>query len=262
MRKLFATLLACLPLSLFAATATISWDPVLEPGVVGYRVYWGPLPGVYTNHADVVECEAIIGGLWNGQHYCFAISTRGELGLESEKTDPICVDMPPLDAPTNLRFVSWELTWSIDFVSAELAGFQVFLKEVGVKGEQVWTITDPLARSFFFPVVLYPQSTYQFWVRCFARQGQHNVAFGDSERFTWTEPVTTWTLGPWLTPPALLENGAGRVIYFDALGLHPTLWRSDDLVSWRSLGTMKETTPGQYREWDSVSDHRFYRVSK
>jgi hypothetical protein len=38
---------------LWAGSATLRWDPVADPDLAGYRLYWGTAPGNYPNNVDV-----------------------------------------------------------------------------------------------------------------------------------------------------------------------------------------------------------------
>ena len=37
----------------YAADVTLAWDPNTEPGITGYKIYWGPSSGNYTSSKDV-----------------------------------------------------------------------------------------------------------------------------------------------------------------------------------------------------------------
>lgn len=57
---LFVLLL--IPGIVFAGQASIAWDASASDGITGYKLYWGTLPGVYSNTIDcgnVLERDAI-----------------------------------------------------------------------------------------------------------------------------------------------------------------------------------------------------------
>ena len=63
----------------------ITWHPSPEPAIAGYRVYYGPASGNYTNVVVVGNVtNAVVAGLTAGRNYYFAATAYNLLGLESE----------------------------------------------------------------------------------------------------------------------------------------------------------------------------------
>jgi len=72
------------PISGFAASVTLAWDPSPDPQVVGYRVYYGVATGNYTNSAPVgMVTTATLTGLVVGTKYYFAATAFDTNGVES-----------------------------------------------------------------------------------------------------------------------------------------------------------------------------------
>jgi hypothetical protein len=74
------------------ATASLSWQPVMDPGVISYTVHYGKYssgdPGScsYDDSVDVYEPSAKITGLDFNTQYYFAVNAfNGESGLCSEE---------------------------------------------------------------------------------------------------------------------------------------------------------------------------------
>jgi hypothetical protein len=75
--------------------ATLAWNPSPDPNVIGYRVYYGPAHGVYTNMVSVGNVtNALISGLVEGANYFFAASAYDVIGLESELSNEAAYTVP------------------------------------------------------------------------------------------------------------------------------------------------------------------------
>lgn len=80
-------------------TATLSWDPVTQPNLRGYRVYYGPAPGAYLqspgegiNTGNVTTHS--INGLASGRRYYFAVTAFDASNNESEFSNEAFKDIP------------------------------------------------------------------------------------------------------------------------------------------------------------------------
>ena len=88
-RACLALALSCLTfltqISSFAAgNVTLAWDASPDATAVGYRIYYGPASGVYTNSATVGNVtSATLAGLVDGATYFFAATAFNDLGDES-----------------------------------------------------------------------------------------------------------------------------------------------------------------------------------
>ncbi|MCO5050774.1 MAG: Ig-like domain-containing protein [Verrucomicrobiae bacterium] len=114
----FATLVVLLVVSIIqswsfsagAAEVKLAWDPSPDAGVVGYRIYYGPASGSYTNFTTVgATTEATITGLIEGAVYYFAATAFNDNGDESVFSNEVMhqplapVNQPPtLDAIANV----------------------------------------------------------------------------------------------------------------------------------------------------------------
>jgi hypothetical protein len=80
------------------APITIAWDPNPDPIVVGYFVYVGTEPGVYSETHDVGNATAFAyTGAVEGQHYYFSVASYTEGGLagaRSEEVTSVAVPTP------------------------------------------------------------------------------------------------------------------------------------------------------------------------
>lgn len=112
MRK-FIAFLSVLATSvlLFAPSVTVLWDPVPDPIVNGYRVYWTAVTGTNgTQTADTTTTNLVITNLlWNTEYRFFVTSTATN-GLESEASNTVTwvtpeetVTVPMIPIATDLR---------------------------------------------------------------------------------------------------------------------------------------------------------------
>jgi hypothetical protein len=65
-------------------SVTVSWDASSDPGVVGYRLFYGRESRAYTNQVDVPGPMAVASDLSEGETYYFAALAYNIDGLESE----------------------------------------------------------------------------------------------------------------------------------------------------------------------------------
>ncbi|HEX5220637.1 MAG TPA: Ig-like domain-containing protein [Verrucomicrobiae bacterium] len=70
--------------SFAAGSVTLAWDASPDASAVGYRIYYGPASGVYTNSATVGNVtSATLTGLVDGATYFFAATAYNSTGDES-----------------------------------------------------------------------------------------------------------------------------------------------------------------------------------
>lgn len=80
---------------------TLAWDPNEEANVVGYLVYWGPEPGVYTSQIDAMQTTSItITEVEPGVPCFMTITAYNDLGGESGPAQEVVV-IPSI--PASLR---------------------------------------------------------------------------------------------------------------------------------------------------------------
>ena len=88
-----------------AETLSIEWDPNPEPEVVGYRVFVGPQPGVYTSQVDVGNATSYsLGAVEAGQRLCVAVAAYYAGPTVGNKSAEVCTDTnkpPVLQSPGN-----------------------------------------------------------------------------------------------------------------------------------------------------------------
>jgi hypothetical protein len=92
--------LCALPLSAaYAASVGLAWDPNTEPGISGYKIYWGPSSGNYTASKDVGNnTSGTITGLEEGKTYYFAATAYNGDGNESGFSSQISYTIPFSDS--------------------------------------------------------------------------------------------------------------------------------------------------------------------
>ncbi len=81
------------------ATATLSWDPVVDPDVQGYKIYYGTQSrsqsGAYPWSLNVGEStEYTVGDLQRGTAYYFAVTAYNTSGLESGYSEEVSATKP------------------------------------------------------------------------------------------------------------------------------------------------------------------------
>lgn len=76
----------------------LRWNPVSEPNVNGYRVYYGTASRNYVQPygQGVVSASptTTLTGLSGGRRYFFAVTATNSLGKESGFSDEVFVDLP------------------------------------------------------------------------------------------------------------------------------------------------------------------------
>jgi len=81
------------------AQATLAWDANTEPGITGYKIYWGPSSGNYTSSKDAGNnTSATITGLDEGKTYYFAATAYNGDGVESGYSSQVSYTIPYSDS--------------------------------------------------------------------------------------------------------------------------------------------------------------------
>jgi hypothetical protein len=81
-------------------TAVLAWDPVMDPNLGGYRVYYGTAPGMYQQPSgEGVPVAAgvtthILTGLSSGTTYYFAVTDYDTMGNESGYSNEAFKNIP------------------------------------------------------------------------------------------------------------------------------------------------------------------------
>ena len=118
--------------SLFAAQATLSWNPNSESDLAGYKVYWGTSTGSYQWSLDVKDVNSYtISNLTEGESYFFAATAYDFTGNESGYSNEVSYDVPipdttpPADPTgTDVKGVNI-ITWN-ENQESNIGGYIVF----------------------------------------------------------------------------------------------------------------------------------------
>jgi hypothetical protein len=77
------------------ASVTLAWNPISNPLVAGYNIYYGRTSGVYTNKTAVGKAASVtISNLVIGATYYFATTTYSTAGAESAKSSEVSYLVP------------------------------------------------------------------------------------------------------------------------------------------------------------------------
>ena len=143
MRKLIAFLgVLATSVLLFAPSVTVLWDPVPDPLVNGYRVYWTEVGGTNgTQTADTTTTNLVVTNLLWSTEYRFFVTSTSTNGLESDPSrtvtyvtpeDSVTVPLIPLPSALRLTRVVYStasrfdagFTWTCD-AHTNLIGFKM-----------------------------------------------------------------------------------------------------------------------------------------
>ena len=87
-------MLLALP-ALQAASVALTWNPSIDPAVVGYNIHYGVVSGVYTGSNNVGNVTNFtITGLAGGTTYYFVATSYDSNGIESDFSNQITVTTP------------------------------------------------------------------------------------------------------------------------------------------------------------------------
>ena len=143
---------------------TLAWDPVSDPNIAGYNLYYGVASGVYTNVVQVGNtAQVTITGLVPGVTYYLAVTTRLVTGVESAYSDEILFTIPtgaPALQPSVLDSGQVNLAASAppghtyDVLATQDFSLWVAIGTVTVDASGVFKFSDPDSS-------LYPKRFYQ-----------------------------------------------------------------------------------------------------
>ena len=79
----------------FAGTASLAWDPVASPALVGYMVYYGPSAGNYPSKIDVGNTTTTtVVNLTEGATYHFVVTAYDGSHSESSFSNDVATTVP------------------------------------------------------------------------------------------------------------------------------------------------------------------------
>ncbi|HEU6449358.1 MAG TPA: fibronectin type III domain-containing protein [Verrucomicrobiae bacterium] len=74
---------------------TLKWKGIVEPDLAGYKLYYGPASGTYTNYFSTGKAtNVVLSGLTAGLTYYFAATAYTTNGIESVPSNEIAVTVP------------------------------------------------------------------------------------------------------------------------------------------------------------------------
>src|SRR5262245_1401429 len=101
--KLGFTLFLCLGFGKlgFSASVTLAWNPNSESNLAGYKIQYGPGPGVYPTTIDVGnQTTYTVSGLVSGTYY-FVVLAYDTSGLQSPSSNEVSTTITTPPPPTN-----------------------------------------------------------------------------------------------------------------------------------------------------------------
>lgn len=113
------------PFSSLAANVSLAWDPSPDVSVVGYKVYFGGLSGIYTNSLTVGNVTtATVSNLTTSTTYYFAAVAYDGAGVESDYSNEISYvpQPPPNVAPTLNALVNLTISEGAGGQTVNLSG--------------------------------------------------------------------------------------------------------------------------------------------
>ncbi len=100
-------LISIIPCSGFAeANVKLAWNPISDPIVAGFNIYYGGASGVYTNEVDAgTNTSLTISNFVVGATYYFAATTYSAVGAESSMSSEVSYTVPgsPVNQPPTLN---------------------------------------------------------------------------------------------------------------------------------------------------------------
>jgi hypothetical protein len=84
-----------------AQNVTLIWDASTDPGIAGYRLYYGTASGNYSQHAEVGNATTTtVSNLTVGQTYYFVVTDYNTAGLESLPSNQVSYTAVAPPTPT------------------------------------------------------------------------------------------------------------------------------------------------------------------
>ncbi len=92
---LMTTLVSIAGLARASESVTLAWDPSLDSDLAGYKIYYGPASGTYTNEIDLgLVTTNTVCCLTPGATYFFVVTVYNTAGLESDPSNEISYTVP------------------------------------------------------------------------------------------------------------------------------------------------------------------------
>lgn len=180
-----------------AGSLTLAWNPVSDPNIAGYNLYYGVASRVYTNVVQVENAEQVtLTGLVPGVTYFLAVTTRLSTGLESAYSDEISFALP-ITAPSLRHAVTPSGQFYFGAVAPAGHTYDILATEDFELWLAIGTVTVEAGGRFKFAdpdASLYPARFYQLHETTYTAPGSlpvfnHVTASGDGLRVQITGQV-------------------------------------------------------------------------
>ena len=209
-----------------AASITVVWDPNPEANIAGYILYYGTASGAYATTVDVGNTATwTIGGLTDGQQYCFVLRAYDTTGLQSPLSAEVCgiaTSAAQLTTPapgSTLIGSSVQFQWS---ASARAAGYGL---SIGTTPGGVNLFNQNLRTNLNATVTSLPANGSPIYVRLWSWV---NGVVWDFTDYTYTAAPCSYILNP-------SSNSVGVAAMTGTVGITTSsgcAWTSTSNVPW------------------------------
>lgn len=193
-----SVLFAGFPQSAWTAGVLVSWDPPLEGGAAGYKVYGGTHVQSFEWSKDTGNTNAfVVSNLVVGVTYYFAVAAYNHFQMEGDLSEPIAYTPPGTNRPptaVNLSLSSAEDTPSAVQLGANDPDGDPLVFEI-VQWPSHGTVLGVA------PDLVYQPATHFY--------GSDSLTFRVSDGRLWSTPATVqWTVTPVNDPPIAIPTTA------------------------------------------------------
>ena len=145
-----------------AREVTLAWDSNSEPDLDHYVVYWGTIPGDYTNNSEDngdyigLDNEYSVEIPDDEQAYFFAVTAVDESGLESDYSNEVSTDGTSIDddsihilpVNSNWNLISVSNGYGVTSIEDALAPIMDYVISVWAYDDGSWLVYDPVNPDF------------------------------------------------------------------------------------------------------------------